>query len=425
MNKNKITAIIFLTILSFFSICTIYKVGLEVSEKIQNKVTTVHASSVMDEKNESTESTQSNQSNEEINSSSSKLKGIVGKVENLFNDNVFKKTELIEFNGLTQRLLGKNMVNDTDPEMTVIKDNDDFLYFITNDKLKDISFQANSIIELNHYCEKKGINFLYVQAPFKITGEEGQLPEGLRDYSNTMADNMLTKLNENEVNLLDLRQLMKEESLNYQEHFYKTDHHWTIETGFWAYGKLEEELNSKFKTKFNTKFYDLKNFKSIQRKKCFVGSQGTRVGKYFTDLDDITLYIPDFQTDYRFCIYDTNGKLVTERQGDFYHALVNTKDFESKDAYISKYDCFLETINEIRITNNISDNDLKVLFIKDSFAKPVAGYMSLNVKETRMLDLRTYKGSTYDYIEEYQPDIVIMLYNASFLKVEEYFNFES
>jgi hypothetical protein len=240
-----------------------------------------------------------------------------------------------------------------------------------------------------------------------------------------MADNMCLKLKENNVNLLDVRELMQTESMNYEDHFYKTDHHWTFETGFWAYGKVIDELNRSFHTQLNTKYCDVVNYDALHREKCFVGSQGKRVGKYYTDIDDITLYIPKFQTDYQYYLYDTAGKLVKERKGNFYNTLINTADFESDDVYVSKYDSFLETINETRIINNKADNDLKVLFIKDSFAKPVAGYLSLNVKETRLLDLRTYEGSTYDYIKEYQPNIVIILYNASFLKIEEYYNFES
>ncbi len=159
-------------------------------------------------------------------------------------------------------------------------------------------------------------------------------------------------------------------------------------------------------------------------KKSFVGSQGKRVGKYYTDIDDIRLYIPKFKTNLTYSLFNSENNLIKNRKGDFYNSLINVEDMESKDVYKSKYESFLDTDDEVHIVNNNTHNTKKILFIKDSFAKPVAGYMSLNFKETRLLDLRYFKGNTYDYIKKYNPDIVVMLYNPSSIKNEDMFNFD-
>ena len=70
---------------------------------------------------------------------------------------------------------------------------------------------------------------------------------------------------------------------------------------------------------------------------------------------------------------------------------------------------------EVIIKNNTLNNG-KILLIKDSFSLPFAAYLSTVVGEIHMIDLRYYKQQTVlDYIDDYQPDMVIILYNPSVL----------
>ena len=55
---------------------------------------------------------------------------------------------------------------------------------------------------------------------------------------------------------------------------------------------------------------------------------------------------------------------------------------------------------------------------------PVASYLSLSAKETRVLDLRYYNGKEYDYIKNYNPDIVIMMYYPGSLSNMKIFDFK-
>lgn len=54
----------------------------------------------------------------------------------------------------------------------------------------------------------------------------------------------------------------------------------------------------------------------------------------------------------------------------------------------------------------------KILIIKDSFGLPIYSFMSTGVHEVRALDVRLFKGSVAEYAKEYNPDIVILFYNA-------------
>lgn len=412
INKNKIVSISFLVIIAVFSILTLGKINANIS--------------IEDIKNINVDENYSKDTSKII-LLGNELRAVVGNVESLFNENVYKKMEFIEVNGYFQKLLGKNVIDDVDKGRTVIKDKSGCLHFYNNTKLRDTKYQVKKVEKLNKFCDDNDIKFIYVQPPSKVNKQENQLPIGITDYSNDILDNFIEGIKEKNVDYIDLRDYIKEESINYEDIFYKTDHHWTIDSAFWAYTKILNKLNEEDSTIF-TDFdstIDTKNYDTKLMKKSFVGSQGKRVGKYYTDLDDVKLYIPKFKTDLSCSLFGSNGQMTRKEQGDFYNSLIDIKDMESDDLYVPKYESLLYSNRETHIVNNLAKNDTKVLYIKDSFARPVAGYMSLNVKETRLLDLRYYKGSTYEYIKEYKPDVVIMLYGSTSVKNKGMFNFDS
>ena len=87
--------------------------------------------------------------------------------------------------------------------------------------------------------------------------------------------------------------------------------------------------------------------------------------------------------------------------------LIEDKEYNNKySAYM--FDGFVEN----RIDNKMSDNDLKALLISDSFSRPMAPFFSLCFKETRYLDSQEgrYTRSYVKYIENYKPDIVVLMF---------------
>lgn len=66
----------------------------------------------------------------------------------------------------------------------------------------------------------------------------------------------------------------------------------------------------------------------------------------------------------------------------------------------------------IRI-NNLADTDGKrILIIDDSFGNCVISCLALCESEVDSLDLRHFTGSLENYIRTFDPDIVMVLYNA-------------
>ena len=75
----------------------------------------------------------------------------------------------------------------------------------------------------------------------------------------------------------------------------------------------------------------------------------------------------------------------------------------------------------IKIANKLDTSEKKALIIKDSYANPLSTYLSLNVSELEVIDLRYFEDemdmSVSEYIEQSNPDTVIMLYNPSAVSV--------
>ena len=67
----------------------------------------------------------------------------------------------------------------------------------------------------------------------------------------------------------------------------------------------------------------------------------------------------------------------------------------------------------MRTVNHLIDNDVKLLLIKDSYALPVAAFLSTCIKTVDMVDLRdTPKADLSIILKNNQYDLVITMYNT-------------
>ena len=69
----------------------------------------------------------------------------------------------------------------------------------------------------------------------------------------------------------------------------------------------------------------------------------------------------------------------------------------------------------MRIENlNQPDNGKKVLFIRDSFCDTLVPYFALGCRRLVSLDLRHFTGSLETLIREEKPDVIVVMYTASY-----------
>ena len=345
------------------------------------------------------------------------IEGFTEGIETSLTESFWLKEKYIDLYGLVERLLGRTYIRDVNPSLVVVKDNHEQLQFLTFSA--DYTEEVEKIDKLNKILQKSNTPLLYVQTPLKIIEGFTQLPSSVQDWSTENTDKLLQSLEDKGVDYLDLRQSIIEDGLNLEELFYKTDHHWTTHTAFWAMEQVVEKLENEYGMVLDIEKYytDINKYKATECPNSFLGSQGRRVGRFYTGVDDYTLLTPLFDTNYNVEIHKSDS--VKTYEGDFEETIIkaNLLD-ENESVYTNRYATYFGgDYPEVRIENRNKAAGHKVLIIKDSFALPFSAFLSTMFAETRLLDLRYYDADKLEsYIEEYNPDVVLFVYKS--LKME-------
>ena len=276
---------------------------------------------------------------------------------------------------------------------------------------------ADSAKELYEYTKSKEIPFLYVMAPRK--GYSMEYPAGTENYIAENCQEYLGYLKDRNVPYLEIRELMEEQGISEEDAFFVTDHHWRPNTAFWATGEICKALNKMYGYTYDNAIFDLKNYNIKTYENWFLGSQGKKVGTDFTvnRADDIDLITPKFETNLTVAQPLRNSS----KTGTFTETLISMSYITTKDYY--KYNPYaMYTGGDFHIQtieNHNNPDGPDVLVIRDSFACASTPFLALTARNTHILDLRNYAGmygprveSVQKYIDEMDPDYVIVLYNG-------------
>ncbi len=279
-------------------------------------------------------------------------------------------------------------------------------YFFGPVQQRDVTQSAQSTAELAEYLKSRGKNFLYVQMPSKISKYEDTNISGTTDFSNQNADSLLKMLEDADVEFLDLREEIKNQKLTHHELFYETDHHWKSETGLWAAGRILEKMKDLgFSTDSESVAAD--KFEYVVYKDWFLGSQGKKATLAQATPEDISLIYPKFETRFKYVIPNMGIDTVGDFSVTYWMEHIEKKDYMKYNPYAS-YNHADQPL--IKIENELAENEHKVLIIHNSFANCVIPFVALDVKNVDAIDLRFFDGSIKSYIDETDPDIVIVAY---------------
>lgn len=341
-------------------------------------------------------------------------KETVSKAEKSYNENFYDKMAYIEKYSLIQHNLHKTVLDDAVDDRSVIFGKNDILYYAVP-KRSDTAMMSQSIADFGRFAEKSGSAFLYVQAPVKNLPGNTNFPKGIIDYSYINSHDMNEKLSVLNIKTLNLSDAAVKQGMKDENMFFKTDTHWNIITAFWGYSEIMKTLDKDFNIKpdnYNLTC-DLKNYTVKTWKETYIGSCGKRIGKdAIKKRDDLSVLLPQYQTNLSYFKYDKHGKLIKKREGDFKDALFFYGYLNMEDPYQDKYIVFMDWgASEDIIINNDPKVKGKVLVIKDSFAMPVCGFLSQNFKEIRLIDIRKENKpqNVYEYIKAYSPDLTLFI----------------
>lgn len=347
-------------------------------------------------------------------------------LETTVTENVYGKYSFVENYGYLQRLMDKNEENNFE----VIKDKQGSLHYTF------FGSQANPVYDIATRTEdfkngmkNKDTKFVYLMPPDKYIRGYSELSTGIPyNYANETADKFLELLNEKNVDTIDLRDNLTESGIPNDELFFKTDHHWKIETAFWEFGQLVNKLNSNYNMNLDeNKFYTNKeNYNFITYENSYVGSMGRKTGKLYGGVDDFTLVYPKFETSYTY--YSKTGEQEMTLDGRFEEALLTVSPFRiEKGTYAleaDKYSAYLfGNRGIVHVKNKDNSSGLKILIVKDSFTVPLAAFLSTVCSDVYLVDPRYYKEDIPTFVDSIDNlDIIFMSFSPQDL-TEEFFPF--
>lgn len=316
----------------------------------------------------------------------------------------YHKFGFVNLNGAVSNVLGQPSMNG------VVKLNNGYLLTTMNYSSDDVLQEyADSTIRFNDYLENRGTTLVYASTPYTSSKYDPKLPTGIEDYGNDNIDRFMEMIRSAGIDTIDFRETMHEDGIDQYDMMYRTDHHWTTEAGFYAYGILEDYIVEKTGCNVDARVSDINNYTVTTYPKWHLGSRGQRTGIYYAGIDDFNLIIPDFET----TLQNSEGTV-----GSMQELMINMEPLANKD-YTSRY-----TYDHVMgrglgdYTNLDCKNDIRILIITDSFGKAVGPYLAMGFQQIYYVYDGSSTGVTPEFIENYDPDVVIMMYYPDFLQEE-------
>ena len=240
---------------------------------------------------------------------------------------------------------------------------------------------------INALSEKAGVPVTLALIPTASEIYGDLLPLGAANDSQAdVMDAVYSRFNGPAVDLLTpLREHAREDI------FYRTDHHWTSQGAFLAYQALSETLG----------------YEPMDRSSCqpeivsedFCGTTYSASGFFWVTPDrmEILCPTPDELTVER---YDSGEPVVSTL---YHEEMLETKD---------KYRFFLGG-NSPRIVLDSGKEDLpSLLILRDSYSDSLTPFLLHHFSRIHLLDLRYYRNSIQEYIQEEDIDQVLVLYSV-------------
>ncbi|MDR3284482.1 MAG: hypothetical protein LBS97_04815 [Treponema sp.] len=334
-----------------------------------------------------------------------RITGIEEKIEIYTKDNLINRMPFVEIAVRSEKAVGWNLHD------TVIDLDDGFITETVS--RADVLPLAESLADFRDFLQSQNIGLLYVQSPHKICRYDTII--SIPDFANQNADEFLAALSARHIPHLDLRETLHQQSGDYSaayHHslFYRTDHHWKAETGLWAAGVLAGYFNGHYGFSIDTGIFTPERYRYEVYKNWFLGSMGKKVTLEWAKPEDISLIYPKADSDISLRIPSKN----IDTRGSF-EVIYDYRQVENKNYYgLNPYGAYRYTDNPVTvIQNHLLHDGKKILIINDSFVTTAGPFVSLGIEQVEMLDLRHFTGSVRSYIEQSQPDVVVVMYYPS------------
>lgn len=246
-------------------------------------------------------------------------------------------------------------------------------------------------------CSEKGIDYLRVLRPSRISPDKHQVPLGANEYSNDNLDMEYRLFSDNGLDVYDLRTDMYSKGWTPENGYFRNDGHWNPISGYIASTLILKELNNRFDSKYDVELFD----ESKYEKETFYTdnfSVNENAEILFTKYPTQEIYM-DLQNEKElFC--DINEILCDKSRYD--------RTF--RKSILDLYALTHISNTEFGVLENLDYyNAQTVLVFSNSMSWYIMSYLSMNYK-TIVFSVTTDVNQREYLINSVNPDIVLDLY---------------
>lgn len=277
-------------------------------------------------------------------------------------------------------------------------------YIVSVQKQTSTDYEYEQLKAFHDFLENEDKTLLYVNAPTKYLDDtEVSDKTGAFTYCNRNADVLLERLREANIKTLDLRACIQDDQKDIRAMFYRTDHHWTVESGLWAAEKIAASLNEQCDCGIDLSVYEKDNYNMTKFENCWLGEQGKKMGQTFVGLDDFTVVTPKESPVFTF--HTPQGDVEYDFRGFLYDGIFNSyKDLSVYDCHSWHYSYQLQNVS------NPLAKTKKVLVLGDSYLNVVECFLAMGLSDVDYLNLRAENVDLKKYILESDYDIIVVCY---------------
>lgn len=311
--------------------------------------------------------------------------------------------------GAIYSFIGKNEEN----SFKYVRDKNGFLFTANFWNYPDVEAReyARRVKRIQDKLADRDTKVIFLLCPtqYNEAWSDGYYGIPYQDY-NEYGDKLIRWLRYYNIDYIDYKEYYLEENKSEEDIFYKTDHHWTVPAAFEGFTLLVNHLNEKYDEDLDEFYTDINNYNVDEYKDAFIGSQGREAGVAYTGLDDYTMIVPKFETDYDYQFKPTSSADEFQHlSGNILKTLIR-KNYYYKDDYYEKdmNNSYLDGIYLYdKIQNKLNKNGIKALFLRDSYASPLATFFSSYCSEMDLVwsaraDSKEVEelmnNETYDYV---------------------------
>ena len=343
------------------------------------------------------------------------LKATIDGAETRFNETFPLKNFFVDINGLGNRLFQKKYIAGL-----VRLENGHMTQELGPARMEVLQDNANKLTAFAQWFEEeKGGHVIYMQAPWKTPPGEDPNAVGYEDNLNSNADRFLTCLGE-DVDVIDLRQTMLASEMDFYDYFSKTEHHWNAYGGFHAFQALCQYMMDEYQEDIDPAVLDMANYELFIPEQTHLGYYGRKAGPWYTGYDQYPLIYPKFETQQTCSI--PHKEIV--RSGSFYDAIFDMGAMSAPKRTRDLYSTYIGGDFPLVVhKSETAENPGTIMLLIDSFGTIPEAFLTTAYQNVIAIDLRWvlrlgWEETTVDFIEKYDPDVVVVTLNPDQLRHE-------